>query len=416
MHRLSAFVFAASICWMPAVRAQQGPASVVVERVVEREFAATQAFVANVKPRRMSVIGSAVDGRVEEFLVNAGQAVVEGQPLARLRTKSIEIELAGAKAELTLREAELLELENGSRPEEIELAEASARAAIANMEYAKSKLARAENLFKNASGMSQDEYESAQAAAIAATERTSEAQISLKLVRKGPRVEQIQQAQARVAVQQEVVMMLLDRLAKYTLRAPFDGFVSAESTETGAWVKQGDAIAEVVEIDPVEVEVFVPESSIRFVTQGDHCTIKVDAVGDQPFSGTVDQIIPLADNRSRTFPVQILVENPKVNSSHVLLPGMLARASLPIEQPQMRMLVPKDALQFGDGTQVLMKVQDGKAVLVPVRRGPSLDDWIAIESLAPGALRVGDQVVTRGNERLRPGQELIITQPQPPRK
>jgi RND family efflux transporter MFP subunit len=308
----------------------------------------------------------------------------------------------------------LQELENGSRPEEIELAEAAARAAAANMEYAKSKLARTEELFKNASGMSRDEYEAAQAAAIAAIERTSESQASLELARKGPRVEQIQQAKARVEMQKEMVSMLLDRLEKYTIRAPFDGFVSVESTETGAWVQQGDAIADVVEIDPVEVEVFVPESSIRFVKQGDRCTINVDAVGHKDFPGTVDQIIPLADNRSRTFPVRILVENPKVNSSHMLLPGMLARASLPVEQPQMRMLVPKDALQFGDGTQVLMKVEDGKAVLVPVRQGPALDDWIAIDPIVPGAVRKGDQVVTRGNERLRPGQDLIITQPQSP--
>ncbi len=416
MIRHSVLVCSALICWIPVVRAQQGPASVVVEAVIEREFAATQAFVANVKPRRVSVIGSAVDGRVEEFLVNAGQPVVQGQPLALIRTKAIKIELASAKAELSLRQAELRELQNGSRPEEIELAEASARAAVANMEYAKSRLARTENLFKSGSGMSQDEYEAAQAAAIAAIERTSETQASLELVRKGPRIEQIEQAQARVAVQNEMVRTLRDRLAKYTLRAPFDGFVSAESTETGAWVKQGDAIAEVVEINPVEVEVFVPEASIRFVKKGDRCAIKVDAIGDQPIPGTVDEIVPLADNRSRTFPVRILVDNPQLNGHHVLLPGMLARASLPIEEPQLRMIVPKDALQFGEGTQVLMKVQDGKAVLVPVRRGPAIDEWIAIESLAPGALRLGDKVVTRGNERLRPGQDVIVTEPQPPRK
>ena len=105
--------------------------------MIEREVASSQAFVANVNPHRRSVIGSAVDGRVEEFLVDAGQEVDVGQPLAQLRTKTIEIELAGAQAELQLRRAELAELRNGSRPAEIELAEAVAQAAAAASDYAK---------------------------------------------------------------------------------------------------------------------------------------------------------------------------------------------------------------------------------------------------------------------------------------
>ncbi|WP_372725822.1 biotin/lipoyl-binding protein, partial [Novipirellula sp.] len=127
--------------------AQGGPASVVVTAVIEKDISAEQSFVANVKPWRESTIGSAVDGRVLEFMVNAGEAVAQGQSLAQLRTKTIEIEIAGAEAELALREAELAELKNGSRPDEIKLAEALRDVAKANHEYARSKMARAERLY-----------------------------------------------------------------------------------------------------------------------------------------------------------------------------------------------------------------------------------------------------------------------------
>ncbi len=403
-----------STCFVGLASGQGGPATVVVAPVIKRNVAPKQMFVANVRPRRQSLIGSAVDGRVLEFLVDAGQAVTEGQSLAQLRTKTIEIELAGAEAELKLREAELAELKNGARPEEIELAEATARAAEAAKEYVQARLARAERLYKNSVGISQDEFEAASAASTTAIEKVSEANISLRLLRKGPRVEQIEQATARVDVQQQVVVGLRDRVKKYTIRAPFDGFVAAELTEAGAWVKQGDPLAEVVEINPVEVEVFVPESSIRFVKKGDVCEIQVEAFPGKPFAGTVDQIIPLADNKSRTFPVRILVDNPAIESRHELLPGMLARASLPSGEASIRMLVPKDALQLGGPNPILMKADNGKAMVVPVRTGPSLDGWIAVESLAPGVLAPGDFVVTRGNERLRPGQEITISERQPP--
>ncbi|NND96312.1 MAG: efflux RND transporter periplasmic adaptor subunit [Pirellulaceae bacterium] len=392
---------------------QGGPATVVVAPVIERQVAPRQSFVANVKPRRQSVIGSAVDGRVQEFMVDAGQAVQQGQSLAQLRTKTIEIELAAAEAERDLRKAELAELKNGSRPEEIALAEAAARGAQAANEYEQARLQRAERLFKNGTGLSQDEFESARAAATAALERVAETESSLKLVKEGPRNEQIEQAAARLAVQEQIVEGLRDRVSKYTVKSPFQGFVSSELTEAGAWVKQGDPIAEVVEIDPVEVEVLVPESSVQFVRKGDAVEVRVEAYGNRVFPGTIDQIIPLADNRSRTFPVRILVQNPPQDSQHDLLPGMLARASLPSGPVGLRVLVPKDALQLGGPTPVLMKVNKGKAMVVPVRTGPTLSTWIAVESLTPGAIEPGDLVVTRGNERLRPGQDIVVSQTQP---
>lgn len=392
--------------------AQQPASPVVVATVVEREVASQKSFVANVNPRRRVTIGSAVDGRVLEFVVEAGDPVEAGQKLAQVRTRLIEIELAGAEAELELRRAELTELRNGSRPEEIQLAEAAAAAAEAASEYAQARLARAQRLFRDGSGVSQDEFEAAQAAALEATANLSQTGSSLALARQGPRIEQIEQAAARVAVQEQVVEGLADRRDRHTVRTPFGGFVSSKLTEEGAWVRQGDPVVEVIEIDPVEVEVFVPESIARFVRRGDETEVTVAAIPDRSFLGRVDQLVPLADSRSRTFPVRILVDNPAADAGHPLLPGMLARVMMPTEESQTRLLVPKDALQLGRSQPATLKVEDGKAVVVPIRTGPAEGNWISVEPLEPGALKAGDDVITRGNERLRPGQSVVISERQ----
>ena len=120
----------------------RGPSPVVVAPVIEREVASFRSFIANVNPNRQSTIGSAVDGRVVEYLIKAGQRVEKDEPLAKLRTGTIEIEIAGAKAQLELVKAELLELKNGSRPEEIALDQAKAEAAVAADKYAQAKLQR----------------------------------------------------------------------------------------------------------------------------------------------------------------------------------------------------------------------------------------------------------------------------------
>ncbi|WP_197169138.1 efflux RND transporter periplasmic adaptor subunit [Novipirellula galeiformis] len=409
---IAALVSSFLVAWSDALFAQGGPASVVVAAVMEEEVASQQAFVANVKPWRESTIGSAVDGRVLEYLVNAGDAVSEGQPLAQLRTATIGIEIAGAEAELALREAELAELKNGSRVEEIALAEALRDVAKANNEYAKAKLERAKRLFNEASGISVDEFESDQAAALVAAATMAQTESSYRLVVEGPRQEQIDQAAARVEMQVQKIASLNDRRNKYTLRSPYSGFVSRELTEAGAWVSQGNPVAQIIEIDPVEIEVYVPEGSIRFVHPGDDVIVSVEAVPDQTFAGTIDQIVPLADPLARTFPVRVRVANPAVESRHPLMPGMLARVTLPTSERQTRLLVPKDAIQLGGSTPTLYRVVDGKATLTPVITGPSRGSWVAVHSQVPGQLNPGDLVVTRGNERLRPGQAVVITNKQ----
>ncbi len=199
----------------------------------------------------------------------------------------------------------------------------------------------------------------------------------------GPRHEQIEQAAARVAVQEQTVAGLEDRLAKYTIRAPFTGFVSAELTEAGAWIKQGDPIAEVVEIDPVEIEVYVPEAMIRFARRGGTCDVSVEARPEEIFHGTIDQIVPLGDRLARTFPVRVVVANPMTDSGHKLLPGMLAHATLPTDEKSNQLLVHKDALRLGESTTV-MRVHEGKAEIIPVRTGASLGSWVAVISSGAG--------------------------------
>lgn len=388
--------------------AQQGPASVVVAKVVQFNVAGKQAFIGNVMANRRTVVGSAVDGRVLEFPVKAGQAIKARDTLALIRTATIEIEIEGAKAELDLRLAELEELRNGARTEEVRLAEATVDAASAMQDYSRTKFNRADRLAKAGSGISQDEFEEARAASLQAAALVAKANSELALVREGPRPERIKQAAARVAVQQQVIAGLEDRLDKYTVRAPFDGFVINEMTQAGAWVQQGMAVAEVVEIDPVEVEVYVPETNIGFVRQGLQVVVRVDALPGRLFEGEVVRIVPFADARARTFPVKVRVANPAESGIHPLLPGMLAQVKLPTSVERNSLMVPKDALQLGGAQPTVMKIVDGKAVAVSVKIGASLESLIAVEPVAEGTLAENDTIVVRGNERLRPGQAVAI--------
>lgn len=403
----------------------QATATVATDKVVEREEAAGQTFVGTLQPRKRSTVGSAVDGRVELFLVNDGQWVQKGAVLVELLKKATEIELASASAELRFREAEVLEYENKALPEDIQQAEAKLAAADAQLRYNKARYTRTEALFQRGTGITQEDMDLAYSNLLTAEQNQIGAAAALKLLQNWPRPEKLAQAQAHRDAQQHAVEQIEDRLEKYSIRAPFDGYVVQKHTEVGAWIKRGDPIAEVIQIDPIEVAVSVPETAIanlqEAVAQAEEgggalsAVVKVDAMKKDLFNGSVERIVPQADVRSRTFPVKVLLENPQLGKSHKLKAGLICHVTLPVGKREKVTVVPKDALVLGGDTPVVyvahkavdpMTKKEGLIALrVPVDLGAgSFGNLIQVV----GDLKPGMSVVVRGNERLFPGQALNI--------
>ncbi|MBT6155224.1 MAG: efflux RND transporter periplasmic adaptor subunit [Planctomycetaceae bacterium] len=394
-----------------AAPAQKRETRVAVSTVVEREVTTGQRAVGTLNPIRVSVIGSAVDGRVIEFLVNRGQFIKQGAPLAKLRTDTLKIELAAATAELDLRKQELQELKEGSLPEEKLQAESRMKAAAASSVFQKSKYERTLALHKRGQAATKADLDQALALSIQAEQALVEATATYDLVKAGPRIEKIKQAEARVNLQNEKNRLIEERIARHTIVAPFDGFVTAEHTEVGAWVSRADLVAEVVRLDEVEVEVnVVGELAVR-LKRGLNVRLDVPSFPDELFTGVITQIVPRADIRSRTFPVIIRVKNRIEDEIPRLKAGMLARVELPTGTRRKMPLVPKDALVLGGPKPVVFVVDvDSKSKSKGVVREVSVGLGVADGGLIQvnGPLKRGQYVVVRGNERLRAGQKVTL--------
>lgn len=386
-------------------------ALVVVSPVVEREVAVAQAFVGTVMPSKKAIIGSAVDGRVIEFPLDEGDRVAKGQPLAQLLTDTIKLELQSAEAELDFRSQALAELKNGTRPEEIEQARARMASAEGRQKYFRARRDRWQALFNSNRAISEEELEEAISSATEAEQAYLEAKAAYELAVEGPRKESIAQAAAQVAMQEATVERLRDQLTKHTIISRFDGYVTAEHTEVGQWVQQGDPVAEVAALDVVEVTAYVVEQHVPFVRVGTTVRLEVPALRDHLFTGVVVAIVPQADLQARTFPVKIRVQNEVGEDGPLLKSGMYARVMLPTAGARMATLVPKDALVLGGPQPMVYVVQTsspgdklGKANPVPVQVGIADGNLIQVT----GPLQAGELVVVKGNERLRPGQDISI--------
>jgi RND family efflux transporter MFP subunit len=388
----------------------QGPGlpSVVVSPVVERDITAGQTFVGTVMPLKKAIVGSAVDGRVVEFPLDAGDRVEQGQPLAQLLTDTIKLEIATAEAELQLRQEQLAELKNGTRPGEIEQAKARMMAAQARVKYAAARRTRANNLGKNVSEEERDEMTSL---AVEAEQAYLDAKAAYELAVEGPRKEQIAQASAQVAMSQATVDRLKDQLTKHTVIARFSGYVTAEHTEVGQWVQQGDPVAEIAALDEVEITAQVVEQFVPNLRVGMQVGVEIPALAGRNFAGVVCAVVPQADVQARTFPVKIRIKNELTDEGPLIKPGMYARAMLPTGKKLRAMVVSKDALVLG-GPHVLVYVVDlpapdskqGKVRAAQVTTGGTEGNLIQVS----GELQTGQVVVVQGNERLRPGQDVQI--------
>jgi HlyD family secretion protein len=384
--------------------------AVVVAPAEQREVAAAQPFVGTVYPVRVSDVGSAVDGRVVKVPVLEGQRVADRQPIAELLRGLLEIERAGAVAELDRRRQVLAELRAGSRPEEVARARADVEGLVARRDYAQSRLDRLRRLAERGTSTA-DELLDGERELRQAEAQLQSSRASLALAEAGPRQEQIAQAAAAVAAQEADVQRIDDQLSKHTIRAPFAGWVVELFTEEGQWLSRGGLVARIAELETVEVDVQVPELSITSLAVGADVRLELDAAAQHAWIGRVERIVPQADLLSRSFPVKITLPNRVVDGQPVLRGGMLARAWLPVGKTGLATVVPKDALVLG-GRAPLVYAVDASA---NASRGTVRPVEVTLGSTVGGAVEVrgplepGQLVVVRGNERLRPGAAVTFS-------
>jgi len=389
--------------WLPAVAQPDRPAVVEVAPVVQETIAQPVTFVGTVEPRRRSQVASEVEGIVEHVYVEEGQFVSQGDPLLKLRPHRLQLILEAHQATAKGYQEELAELQNGSRPEEI--AEVHAAVQEAEAELAQAQREKSRQLGLSERGVSSlQSREDAETNFDVALKRLTRARKRYELVLRGPRAERIAQAEAQYQAARAEVERTQYDLSRSRVEAPFDGFVVAQHTEIGQWLGEGDPIMTLIELTTARITVPVPERYVAQVQLGATGLVQLDAVPGETWQGAVVSIIPQA-TESRTFPVVVEVPNPDA----VIKSGAFARVTLTVGEQQNVLLVPKDAIVTQGPRQIVYVVQEGKASPVPVQR----TTFHAGFAVVTGPLEAGQQVVIRGNERLRPGQAVQTAQAKP---
>jgi RND family efflux transporter MFP subunit len=188
------------------------------------------------------------------------------------------------------------------------------------------------------------------------------------------------------------------RLSDTTLVAPVTGFISRRAIEPGNMAAAGVPAFQIVTLDPIEVLVGVPETSIHLVRAGQKVQIRIPALPGESFEGTIREINVAADSSTRSYSTRIRV----ANSQHRLRVGMIAEAEIQGDQMIKAITVPASAIARDPQGATLAFVYypaQKRVFSKRIETGRVVGEEVEIRS----GVQADEQVVIGGQHELRDG-------------
>jgi RND family efflux transporter MFP subunit len=341
--------------------AQAAPAApaidVPVVRVVSAPIEAALEISGTLTPRSRVPVKPRLPGTLERILVELGDAVTAGQPIATIDRREIDAQADAAAAAVAVATAAL----------------EHADAALSNAELEHD---RARALFEKGA-LARQRLDAAETA-----RRSARAQRDLGAA-------SLAQAEATHRRTREV-----QRDA--TVTSPVTGFVVERNYDPGA-IPGDQPVVVVADLRELKLEAGVSELDAGRLRVGMKARVLVQAKPGETFDGHLAAIAPEVNERNRHFKIEVRVPNP----SRALLSGMYASARL-VEKADVSLVVPRDAVATRDGRRVALRVDGDTLIAVEVTEGVSDGERIQILS----GLTAGDSVVADARRQTPPGARV----------
>lgn len=321
------------------------PAKVVVQALKSGKIAPETKFTGTIYYKEVSNLAAETSGMVKTLLFEEGMKVKKGAVLIEINSKMLSKDIEAKKA---------------ARGE-----------VVSELKRAKNDLTRVTELFKKEliSEKNFDEYKFT-------VEGLESRSLSLKA---------------------EIERLSIE-LSYKSVRAPFDGIIMRKKVERGDWVNPGTVVATVGNDSEMYLVVSVPQGAVPYIKKGR--PVKVHS-GGKDYRAKIHAIVPEGDIRTRTFPVKVVITE-RVSG---LFEGMDGSVRLPVDKEITGLLINRNAVTSVMGQTAVYAVMDGKAVMLPVSVSGFKGSLAGIKG--PG-LKAGIKIVIKGNERLRPGQPVVV--------
>ncbi|MBI36587.1 MAG: hypothetical protein CL568_03270 [Alphaproteobacteria bacterium] len=340
-----------------------GPkANVVVDAVIEEVTTQTVPVLGRVVSNEFGPVATRISGPVKKIYVGVGDRVKTGQLLAELDTEILLVERDRNEAIVSQQIARL-------------------DSAKADLEKRNLELNRLK-VIRKSSSFSQAKYLEVIQEVVKQTSKVGET------------AAQLLQAQAQL---KRSIINLKDS----QIRSPYPGVVSTKYTEVGAFLKIGNPVVGLINDKSVMVEAEVPHAKLGKLKPG--YTLQLTLNGEDFHKASVHAVIPDENARTRTRMVRFKPDFSSLNLS--LAANQNVTLNVPIGRGSKVITVSKDAVLQRDGVNKVFLVRNQQSIPKTVKLGQSIGNRFVVLS----GLKLGDSVVIRGNENLRPGQSVRLS-------
>lgn len=330
-------------------------------------------------------VAAEIGGRIVGTPVERGTRVAAGTVLVRLSPTEADASLREAEANAAQLEARLgLAAGQASDPARVP----DVLNAKASLDWAEADFGRIKSLLDQ-KVVSQSEYDQKLTQVQAARQQY---QLAQNVAQQSYR--SLEAARARVDLARKAS-------ADTSVRAPFAGIVAERFVGTGDYVSRGTKVATVVRIDPVRVELTVPEQYLSQVSSGQAVRLSVDAYPNEVFTAKVRFVSPALQSDRRALTVEAVASN----TDGRLKPGLFATALLQHRAPAPAMLVPASAVETVAGTSRVFVIAAGEKVEERiVTLGEKVGDRIELAS----GVKAGERVAANPRGKLTDGVRVQI--------
>ena len=388
----------------------------------------SRTYTGEIIAQNTSDLGFERDGKIVQLLVEEGQWVSAGTPLAHLDTSKLMAQKQELLAQKQQALSQLREMQAGPRRETIAAARANLNNLQEQLELARIKSERRQALYIQGA-ISREQLDEVITDVNSRQARVREAQSQLDELLAGTRLEVISRQQARVReaqsqldellagtrietieAQQATVKQLESRLAsldidleKSVLKAPFSGKISQRYLDRGTVVSPGQNVVRLIQVEQVKAHIGIPSSLASQVKIGEVQSIQVD---QKSYRATVTSILPELDEATRTITVVLKLED---SASRAVTAGQIVNWQLEQTIPASGYWLPTTALVRGIrglwSVYILGEALGDRGWEIE-RRDVEILYTDGERVLIRGTLEGNEQIITNGTNRLVPGQKV----------
>ena len=360
-------------------------------------------------------VNSKVTGRLAWIGVEKGDKVKEGQVVVRLEDQEFRAQYEQAKGAVEASRAMLEQLQNGSRPEEIQQAQHNLQEARATAANDKITLDRTRDLVGQGV-LSKQALDDATAKYEADQQRVNSLQQAFTLAKIGPRPEEIARARGSLLQAEGQMAYAKSQLDATVIRAPVSGTILERKAEKGELITaqfasgaeggpQGSVVA-LADLNDLQVELDIAQDDFARLGPKQKATVTVDAYPDRKYDGVIAEISPEANRQKATVQIKVQILNPdeylrpEMNATVKFLADEVKKA---VGSRPSAVLIPASAIRDYDGRKVVFLAFNNKALMREVQITSTRSSGVLVTGL-----NGGEDVITAGPQNLKNGDKIKI--------